>query len=342
MKKIFGVFLCFCIALPAWYLGRIFPLFGGPIAAIFAGIILSFFLPNLLKHQLIKGFSFDEGVKYTSKKLLQYSIVLLGFGMNLFNILEVGGMSLIVMAFAFVTVFIVAFCLGRMLKLSGDTTTLIGVGTSICGGSAIAAIAPVIRAKDDDVTRAISTIFLFNVIAVLVFPALGHAAGMNDTIFGIWAGAAINDTSSVVAAGTIWSVAAGDNTALNVATIVKLTRTLMIIPIALFLALYTANKLKDKEAGKLNFAKIFPWFILFFVAAAIVNTFLGLPAGISSFLVQIGKFVIIMAMAGIGLNTNLRSLFSSGIKPVFLGFICWAAIALVSIAVLTFAPWQLG
>ena len=334
MNKIFGIFLCFVIALPAWYLGRIFPLAGGPIAAILAGIIISSIMPNLLKLQFGKDFSFSEGVKYTSKKLLQYSIILLGFNMNLFNILAVGGMSLTVMAFAFLTVFIVAFCLGKMLKLSGNTTTLIGVGTSICGGSAIAAIAPVIRAKEDDVTRAISTIFLFNVIAVFIFPALGRLMEMNDTIFGIWAGAAINDTSSVVAAGTAWSNTVGNTTALSVATIVKLTRTLMIVPVALVLALYTAGKLKDDETGKFSFVKVFPWFVLFFIAAAIINTFLGVPQAVSSVLVQIGKFGIIMAMAGIGLNTNLKSLFSSGIKPIVLGCICWLAIVLVTIAVL--------
>ena len=336
MNKIFGIVLCFLVALPAWYLGRVYPLLGGPIAAILAGIIISLILPNLLKLKFGNNFSFGDGIKFTSKRLLQCSIVLIGFDMNLFNFLEVGSISLTVMAFTFSTVFIISFYLGRILKLGGNTTTLIGVGTSICGGSAIAAIAPVIHAEDEDVSRAISTVFLFNVIAVFIFPALGRIIGMDDTVFGIWAGTAINDTSSVVAAGTAWSDTVGNNAALNFATIVKLTRTLMIVPIALTLALYTAKKQKETGGGNFSFIKVFPWFVLFFAAAAILNTFFYLPAIVSSLLSQIGKFGIIMAMAAIGLNTNLKNLFSNGIKPILLGGICWSAICLVSIVVLSF------
>ena len=336
MKKIMGILLCFSVALPAWLAGRAFPLVGGPVIAILTGIIISMIAPNLLKLQLGRGISFSEGTKFTSKKLLQYSIVLLGFDMNLFNILKVGSMSLVIMGFTFLTVFVTAFFAGRVLKLSGNTTVLIGVGTSICGGSAIAAVAPIIRAEDEEVTRAISTIFLFNIAAVFIFPVLGRIMGMNDTDFGIWAGTAINDTSSVVAAGTAWSNVVGNNTALAVATIVKLTRTLMIVPIALVLAFYTAKKMKDREAGNFSFVKVFPWFVLFFVAAAVSNTFLGIPVNISSRIVMVGKFIITMAMAAIGLHTNLKTLFSNGIKPLVLGCICWAVIAMVSITIQRF------
>ena len=336
MKKALGILLCFLIALPAWYLGRAFPLMGGPIIAILAGIVISLVLPKLMKIQFGGGFSFADGVRFTSKKLLQSAIVLLGFDMNLFNILKTGTVSLVVMAFTFLAVFAMAFCAGKLLKLTGNTTVLIGVGTSICGGSAIAAVAPIIRAEDEDVSRAISTIFLFNIIAVFIFPVLGRLMGMGDVNFGIWAGTAINDTSSVVAAGTAWSNAAGDNTALMTATIVKLTRTLMIIPIALALALRTAKKMKNSETGKFSFVKVFPWFVLLFAGAALANTFLSMPAGISPSLVQAGKFVIVMAMAAIGLNTNLKSLFSSGVKPIILGCLCWSTVALVSLAVMRF------
>ena len=330
--------LCLAISLPAWYIGRLFPLVSGPVAAILAGIIISLAAPNLTKAKFGKGFSFGEGLKFTSKKVLQYSIVLLGFEMNLHNLLVAGRASLIVMCFTFTLVLITAFCLGKMLKLTGNTTTLIGVGTSICGGSAIAAVAPVIRAEDDDVARAISTVFLFNIVAVFTFPALGRLLGMDDISFGIWAGTAINDTSSVVAAGTAWSNAAGNNTALNYATIVKLTRTLMIVPIALFLAVHSAKKLESSGSSVFSFAKVFPWFVLFFAAAALVSTFFDIPANISHLLVQLGKFGIIMAMAAIGLNTNLKALFANGIKPIMLGGICWAVISLVSLAVLRFLP----
>ena len=337
MKKIPGIIFCFAIALPAWFLGRIFPLIGGPVSAILAGILISLFFPRLIKFEFGKGFAFAEGLKFTSKKLLQYSIILLGFDMNLFNIINAGRMSLAVMAFTFPAVFLMAFFAGRMLKLSGNTTVLIGVGTSICGGSAIAAVAPVIRAEDEDVTRAISTIFLFNIMAVFIFPALGRFMGMEDVNFGIWAGTAINDTSSVVAAGSAWSNSAGNNTALYFAAIVKLTRTLMIVPITLVLAIYTAGKSKKEGQGNFNFFRVFPWFVLFFMAAAIANTFLNPPPGLSSALFQTGKFVIIMAMAAIGLNTNLKSLFSNGLRPLVLGCFCWLTVALVSIAVLRLA-----
>ena len=336
VNRVFGILLCFLIALPAWFFGRAFPLVGGPVTAILAGIVISLIFPNLLKTLIAKKFSFGDGVKFTSKKLLQYSIVLLGFEMNLFNVLSVGRMSLTVMCFTFLAVFVTVFCVGRLLKLPANTTVLIGVGTSICGGSAIAAVAPVIRAEDDDVTRAISTIFLFNIIAIFVFPVLGKLMGMTDTVFGIWAGTAVNDTSSVVAAGTAWSNAVGNDIALNTATIVKLTRTLMIVPITLVLAFYTTRKMKNDDEAGFRFTKVFPWFVLFFIAAAMAKTFLNIPAEITSFLVQIGKFIIIMAMAAIGLNTNLKGIFSHGIKPLVLGLLCWLAIGIVSISVLHF------
>jgi uncharacterized integral membrane protein (TIGR00698 family) len=283
-------------------------------------------------------YKLEAGVKYTSKKILQYAIILLGFEMNLFNVIKVGGQSLLIMLFTLSASFLTAFFVGRLLKLEGKMTLLIGVGTSICGGSAIAATAPVINARDEDVAHAISTIFLFNIIAVFIFPALGHAIGMSDVGFGMWAGTAINDTSSVVAAGTAWSNAAGNNTALAFATIVKLTRTLMIVPITLVLAIYVAlNTQKNIESTddiKFSFVKVFPWFVIGFVATAIINTYLGLPS-ISNNFVTIGKFMIVMAMVAIGLNTNLKKLITNGFKPIFLGICCWASVASTSLIVQT-------
>lgn len=195
-------------------------------------------------------------------------------------------------------------------------------------------MAPVIRAEDEDVTRAISTIFLFNVLAVFIFPFLGHLFGMSDTGFGMWAGTAINDTSSVVAAGVAWSNLAGNNTALAFATIVKLTRTLMIVPITLVLAIYIAQKNKAASgSGAFKFSKVFPWFVLGFVLAAFINTFAGLPPALTAALVQTGKFVIVMAMTAIGLNTNLKKLLLNGSKPLILGLCCWFAVAAMSLAV---------
>ena len=201
------------------------------------------------------------------------------------------------------------------MHIPSKTAILIGVGSSICGGSAIAATAPVIDADDEDVAKSISTIFLFNVLAAFLFPAAGMALGMSDQGFGMWAGTAVNDTSSVVAAATTWSSAVGNDTALTLATIVKLTRTLAIIPITFILALYRSRKEKEKSKGNFRLSKIFPWFILFFLLAAVISTVTGMPAAVSKPIVSFGKFLITMAMAAIGLNTNLVSLIKNGGKP---------------------------
>lgn len=330
MKKNFaGIFACLVIAIPAWLLGRAFPIIGGPVFGILFGIILALFR---------RPESLTRGIKFTSKKILQYSIILLGFEMNLFNVIKVGGQSLMVMVFTLTSSFLTAYFLGRAMKIEGKTTTLIGVGTCICGGSAIAATAPVIRADDEEVAQAISTIFLFNILAVFIFPPLGHLLGLTDTGFGMWAGTAINDTSSVVAAGASWSASAGNNTALAFATIVKLTRTLMIVPITLVLAVYTTRKMvksRGNAAGESNYSitRIFPWFVLGFVLTAVINTFLSLPQGLPEALVSIGKFLIVMAMTAIGLNTNLKKLVTNGLRPIALGLCCWFVVAVVSLAV---------
>lgn len=336
VKVLPGILFCLLIAVPAWFIGKAFPIIGGPVVSILIGIIVTTIFPKLINHKFINNIQLNDGIKYTSKKLLQYSIILLGFEMNLFNVVHVGGQSIFIIIFTLSGSFITAFIIGKVLKVSGNTTILIGVGTSICGGSAIAATAPVINARDEDVSQAISTIFLFNIIAVFIFPALGHLLKMNDISFGMWSGTAINDTSSVVAAGTAWSNAAGNNTALKLATIVKLTRTLMIVPITLFLAVYTARKKEHTKTENFSFVKVFPWFVIYFVLAAIINTFAGLPKWLSMDLATAGKFIIVMAMVAIGLNTNLKKLFSNGVKPIILGLSCWFVVAIVSLIVQMF------
>lgn len=337
-----GVLFCLAVAVPSWYLGKIHPLIGGPVFGILFGMIITMMFPKLPALDLSFGklntgtpaYRLEEGIKYTSKKLLQYSIILLGFEMNLFSVIKVGGQSIFVILFTLTASFLTAFLMGKILKINGKTATLIGVGTSICGGSAIAAAAPVIQAEDEEVAHAISTIFLFNIIAVFIFPSLGHILGMSDTGFGMWAGTAINDTSSVVAAGASWSAAAGNNTALAFATIVKLTRTLMIIPITLVLAVYTAGKTPAAaDGGSFKLTRVFPWFVIGFAAASVINTFSGLPVPLSHWLAATGKFVIIMAMAAIGLSTQLKKLINNGFQPIFLGLCCWLAVAGVSLVV---------
>lgn len=248
--------------------------------------------------------------------------------MNLFNVFRVGSQTIILMSFTLTAAFLTAFLLGKFLKVDKNTNILIGVGTAICGGSAIAATVPVIHANDEDVASSISTIFLFNVIAAFLFPLIGHLLHMTDYNFGLWAGTAVNDTSSVVAAGYTFSNAAGD-----LAVIVKLTRTLMIIPVTLLLSFYISGKKTQNNESHYNFTKIFPWFVLGFLAASIISTFLPIPSEIGNILVITGKFIIVMAMVAIGLNTNIIKLVKNGWKPILLGLGCWAALSITSLIV---------
>ena len=221
-------------------------------------------------------------------------------------------------------------------------STLVGVGSSICGGSAIAATAPVIDADDEEIAQAISVIFLFNVVAALVFPTLGGLLGLSNEGFGLFAGTAVNDTSSVTAAAAAWDgMHAGANT-LDAATIVKLTRTLAIIPITLALALWQVRKARRASTsqdggavqvdGTFDLKRIFPFFIVFFVLASVITTVFALPAGITAPIKELSKFFIVMAMAAIGFNTNIVKLVRTGGKPIALGFACWVGIACVSLA----------
>ena len=310
-----GVFLVAVIAVIASFLGVTFPLVGGPVCGILLGMLLALWR---------RPACCEAGISFTAKKILQGSIILLGFEMNLHQVVSVGSQSLYIILFTLGAAFFTAWLFGHFFQLSGNTSILIGVGTAICGGSAIAATAPVISASEKDVAYSLSTIFLFNIAAVLIFPTLGHYWGMSDIGFGMWAGTAINDTSSVVAAGYSYSNEAG-----NFATIVKLTRALMIVPITVILALVAARN----NSGNSTFSliKIFPWFILGFLATSIANTTGFIPANLGTTLAQTGKFFIIMAMTAIGLNTRLHHLVNNGVKPVLLGLSCWVAVALVSI-----------
>jgi len=246
--------------------------------------------------------------------------------MNMANIIKVGRASLLVLMVTLSVAFAVTYFASKALKIERKLATLIGVGTAICGGSAIAAASSAIDAEDQQISYAISTIFLFNVIAVFLFPAVGHLLKLSNTGFGMWAGTAINDTSSVVAAGFSYSDAAG-----NFATIVKLTRSLMIVPVTLALALIYS---KDGEnGGQFNFVKVFPWFVLGFLAAAVLRSLPLLPSSLTAALAWTGKFLIIAAMAAIGLNTNLRAFIKAGPKALLLGAGTWFAVAASSLAI---------
>lgn len=317
-----GLLLCLIIAVPSWFLGQAVPVIGGPVFAILTGMVITLILR--------KKNAFTPGINYTSKKILQAAVVFLGFGMNLTEILAKGKQSLPIILSTISTSLITAFILYKALKLRTNNAILVGVGSSICGGSAIAATAPVIDASDEEVAQSISVIFLFNVIAALIFPALGAILGLSNEGFGMFAGTAINDTSSVTAAAAAWDGIHGSNT-LESAAIVKMTRTLAIIPITLILAIWRGRKEKTAEGSSFSLKRSFPFFVLFFVLASVVTTVLQLPAEVTAPLKELSKFLIVMAMAAIGLNTNIIKLVKTGGKPIFTGFCCWAGISLVSL-----------
>ena len=324
-----GLLLCLCIALPCWLLGRAVPVVGGPVFAILAGMVVALFYRKKRRTQ--------TGIAFTSKKILQYAVILLGFGLNLSEIAKVGLQSLPIILSTITTSLVVAFALHKLMKVPSNISTLVGVGSSICGGSAIAATAPVIGADDEEIAQSISVIFLFNVAAALLFPTLGGALGLSNEGFGLFAGTAVNDTSSVTAAASAWDgMHPGANT-LDTATIVKLTRTLAIIPITLALALWrTAKARRAGGAGESGFSlkKVFPTFILFFVLASVITTAATaarVEPGFFAPFKELSKFLIIMAMGAIGLNTDLVKLVKSGGKPILMGFCCWVAIAAVSL-----------
>ena len=321
-KNAKGVLLCLLIAIPAWFLGTLLPVVGGPVFAILIGMVVTLLLKDKQAVQ--------PGIGFTSKKILQYAVILLGFGMNLTDILLKGKQSLPIIIATISTSLIIAALMFALMKMPYKISALVGVGSSICGGSAIAAAAPVVGADDEEIAQSISVIFLFNIAAALLFPALGHLLGLSNEGFGLFAGTAINDTSSVTAAASAWDGIHGSNT-LQAATIVKLTRTLAIIPVSLMLAFIRVKTEKNKDTANIQLKQIFPVFILFFILASVITTVFNLPAIVTSPLKNLSKFFIIMAMAAIGLNTNIIRLIKTGGKPILMGFCCWVGITAVSL-----------
>lgn len=334
MKKIIelipGFVLALVIAAIATFLESLMPIhiIGASVIAIFIGMIINYFWkPTSL---------ISKGLKFTSKKILKLAIILLGASLSIGTILNVGKMSLMVMMFTLATCFGGGYFIGRALGLNWKLSNLISAGTGICGGSAIAAIAPTIDAEDSDVAYAMSATFLFDMAMIVLFPVMGQALGLSDAAYGLWAGTAVNDTSSVVAAGYAFSDGAGD-----FATMVKLTRTLAIIPTVVIFALISARlKRKANTAGqsadihaKLKLTHILPWFILGFLALAIINSLGVIPASVSSGAKSVSRFLMVSALAAIGLNTSFKDMSKSGIKPMLHGFIISALVVIVAVAV---------
>ncbi len=327
MKIVPGFALAIIIAAIAVCIEGMLPihLIGGSVIALFIGMLINHF---------VKLDTFHGGIKFTSKKILRFAIILLGASLSIDTILQVGQFSLWVMIFTLITCFGGGYISGKLLGLNWKLSNLISAGTGICGGSAIAAIAPTIDAEDKDIAYAMSATFIFDMLMILLFPLMGDMLGLTDIAYGLWSGTAINDTSSVVAAGYAFSEPAGD-----FATMVKLTRTLSIIPTVLIFSFVSAHvKRKENPSAKrekLKFSTLVPWFIVLFVGMAILNSVGFIPLGLAETMKSLSKFLMVAALAAIGLNTSFKEMKQSGFNPMLHGFIISLAVVVVAYLVIS-------
>ncbi len=330
IKIVPGFLFALAIAAISVFLEHLLPihLIGASVIALFIGMFLNGLLP--------KSAITEPGLFFTSRSVLKFGIILLGASLSIHTILEVGKLSLIVMLFTLITCFGGGYFIGKALGLDWKLSNLISAGTGICGGSAIAAIAPVIDAKDHDIAYSMSATFLFDMVMILMFPIIGRWMGLSDMAYGLWTGTAVNDTSSVVAAGYAYTEQAGD-----FATMVKLTRTLTIIPTVIVFALTNIhvkrkagiNANAEDAVTDFHMSAVFPWFIIGFIALSILNSVGWIPIAWSETAKEVSKFLMIAALAAIGLNTSFDEMKSSGIAPMIHGFIISALVVIVAIGV---------
>lgn len=326
-----GVILTILLALTAKAVSNYIPMH------IVSASVFALILGMLLNPVIRKISIFNLGISFVSKKILKVGIVLMGLTLSFSQVLSVGGYSLIVMTFTLLTAFGGGYLVGRLFNMNWKLSSLISAGTGVCGGSAIAAVAPTIEAENSDIAYAISATFIFDVLMVILFPLAGRYLGMSDLGFGLWAGTAVNDTSSVVAAGYAFSDAAG-----AFAVIVKLTRTLSIIPIVMIFSIINAKENKklgikeNKNNESINIKNIFPYFILLFLVMVGIKSTGIISADLSNNIASISKFMMVMALGAIGLTTNFNEVSDSGIKPLFHGFIISSLVVIVSFTVQMF------
>lgn len=322
MKLLPGLIACLALAVGATLLGNRFPAVGAPVFAILAGVVIAAWRPPAR--------AFQPGIAFAAKALLQWAIVLLGANLSLSEIARGGASALPVMLGTFAIVLTLAYFCGKVLRIDRDLRRLIGIGTAICGGSAIAAVASVVEVDRSDVSYALGTVFFFNVVAVLAFPPLGHALSLSQSAFGLWAGTAINDTSSVVAAAFSFGRDAG-----NAAVVVKLTRTLLIVPVVLF---YVGKRLTSHGGDRnVSWLRVIPWFVVWFLAAAAAASLGVIPASWHEPLQRAALFGIVLALAGVGLSSDVARMRAAGVRPLLLGAALWVAITASSLAIAHFA-----
>lgn len=336
-KKLFAIIVCIVIAIAATYLGSMQKFIGAPMVGLFISIIIVNLLPSLDK-------DFKAGTTFVGKKFLNLGIILAGATLNFKEILGYGGKALPLIIVNIIIAFTVAYLVGKKLKVSQNTSTLVGGGTSICGGTAIATLASIIKAKETEIAYAMTAIFLFDIFAALAYPYLATFIGLTPNQFGFLAGTAINDTSSVAAAEATYSVL--NDLDLSLAITVKLTRITMLIVLAVIFTVITFRKetkinnssgtTKKMSVGQ-TVLKVFPWFILIFIFMAVLNT-VGIFEninGASAFFKNGYKFLNTAALAGVGFKIQFKDLITKGVKPIILGGFTWFAIFASSLLFVT-------
>ncbi|WP_329311051.1 YeiH family protein [Streptomyces sp. NBC_01262] len=324
-----GLLVAALTALAATLLGQLAPTVGGPVFGITAGAVIG----PLLRRIMSPGLSqrLHPGLVVAGRQVLQASVVVLGTGLPLREVLHVGIGSLPVMLGTLAVALSGAWFIGRLLGVHREAGLLIGVGTGICGASAIAAVTAVVGAAEARVAYALGTIFTFNIASVLLYPPLGHLLGLSQQAFGLWSGTAVNDTSSVVAAAYSYGTPAG-----AYAVVVKLTRSLMIVPICAVLQVrQSRRRLTGHHAAGRGTWRVFPLFIVGFLAASAVATLGGIPASWHPALSAFSTFLITTSLSGIGLSLNFSQVREAGLRPLLLGAILWIAVGTASIGLQT-------
>lgn len=326
MKKVLpGFALTLLIALVATWVEAILPvhIIGSAVLAMFLGVLIR---PYAQKSAVIQ-----PGIQFTAKKILKFAIVLLGASLNLNIVLEVGGQTLIILFFTLLTAFGGGALLAKWMGINSKLSNMIAAGTGICGGSAIAAMSPVIEAEDKDVSYAISATFLFDMVMIVLYPIMGRVLSLSDTVFGYWSGTSVNDTSSVVATSFAFSEAAGE-----IATMVKLTRTLAIIPTVLIFSYiyFKKNQSSSTVKKKVKLTQLFPWFIIFFVGMATLNSFGLISPSQVDLLKGVSRFLMVASLAAIGLKTDIKAIRQTGVKPFIFANVLSLLVVVVSITVI--------
>ena len=322
-----GLVVAVVLALPAAWLGTLIPTVGGPVLGIVAGVGAGVLLRRVTAPAAAERLR--PGFATAARKVLQASIVVLGTQLPLSEVLRVGTGSLPVMLGTLAVGLGGAWFVGRLLGVHPEARLLIGVGTGICGASAIAAVTSVVKASEARVAYAMGTIFTFNIVAVLLYPSLGHVLGLSQQAFGLWSGTAVNDTSSVVAAAYTYGTSAG-----TYAVVVKLTRSLMIVPICVVLQVWLARGRRTTRPGNHDGGtawRVFPLFIVGFLAASAIATAGAIPGSWHPALSAAGTFMITTSLTGIGLSLNPSQIRDAGPRPLVLGAALWAGVGATSL-----------